>query len=247
MRLDINSDGFVQLTNKLEKLHRSALPSAIRGTLNGLAFDVKKDTLLKSSGREFTQRKKTFFKATSKVEKANGFNVQSMKSKVGFPDKGNNQAIQDLEQQEHGGNIGGRKYIPIEYGRVSKSRSKGVKSRNRLSKIGIGNIVKASDMSGKTQGHRFTQAVAKAGKGGFVQAKLKNKNKTIVWRVDTLQSSLKTKKLSNKLTAVYIVNDSGKVKVKGTSFMEKASVKSAKKAFDIYKLNAERQIQRLNK
>jgi len=47
MQFNINTDAAVVLTNELEKLHRSRLPNAIRGTLNSVAFDVKKHTLHK--------------------------------------------------------------------------------------------------------------------------------------------------------------------------------------------------------
>ena len=49
MILNVNTDAVVALTNKLEKLHRSAFPVAVRSTLNSAAFDMKKDTILKSA------------------------------------------------------------------------------------------------------------------------------------------------------------------------------------------------------
>ncbi len=42
MKLDVNTDSAIQLTAKLERLHRSSFPSAVRNTLNDAAFDMKK-------------------------------------------------------------------------------------------------------------------------------------------------------------------------------------------------------------
>lgn len=241
IKFNVDTDAVIRYTNNLEKLSKSAFPVAVRGTLNSLAFDVKTKTMPRSALR-FKKREKNFFKVNSTVSKAKGFNLKSMESKVGFTDKrASNEAVKDLEKQEHGGNIGGRKYIPVNTARTSKSNRRKVSKKNRLGTIGIQNIVRADDMRGKTRGHRFILAVQKAGKGGFVQSKLKGKDTTMVWRVNSLN---KTKAGRFKLTAVYIVNDSKKVKIKGTGFMKKATAKTAKKADKFYIKEAERQFER---
>jgi len=66
-QFNINTDAAVVMTNKLEKMHRSALPVAIRRTLDSASFDVKQRSLLLNTEKTFEQRKKTFFKATSRV------------------------------------------------------------------------------------------------------------------------------------------------------------------------------------
>ncbi|KKN42121.1 hypothetical protein LCGC14_0716250, partial [marine sediment metagenome] len=73
--LNVNTDEVVRYSNKLEKLHRSAFPIAIRGTLNNAAFDVKQKTMPVSAEKEFVNRQPNFFKANSKVNMAKGFNV----------------------------------------------------------------------------------------------------------------------------------------------------------------------------
>src|SRR5687767_16018423 len=93
MELNINSDAVVKHTNTLEKMHRSAMPLAIRNTLNSVAFDVKKNTMPASAEREFVTRAPNFFKANSRVEMARGWNVDSMQSVVGFIPK--DQAVED--------------------------------------------------------------------------------------------------------------------------------------------------------
>ncbi len=62
---NINTDASVMLVNKLEQLHRSAFPLAVRGTLNAAAFDVKMKTLDESATQNFERRSPTFFKRFS--------------------------------------------------------------------------------------------------------------------------------------------------------------------------------------
>ncbi|MBL4809315.1 MAG: hypothetical protein JKY43_04565, partial [Phycisphaerales bacterium] len=45
VEFNVNTDAVVSLTNKLEKLHKSAFPVAVRGTLNSAAFDVKQKSM----------------------------------------------------------------------------------------------------------------------------------------------------------------------------------------------------------
>ena len=75
MRLNVNSNAVVAFSNKLEKIGKSALPVAVRQTLNSVAFDAKKNTLLQTAGQSFTERRKNFFKATSRVSMAKGFEI----------------------------------------------------------------------------------------------------------------------------------------------------------------------------
>src|ERR1035437_10094141 len=108
MFLNINSDKVVMHTATLERLHKSALPVAIRRALNSAAYDVKTDTMPLEADI-FIHRSPTFFKATSKVAPATGFNIQSMKSTVGFiPSAGAKEsggATKDLAEQEDSGFI----------------------------------------------------------------------------------------------------------------------------------------------
>lgn len=239
IKFNVDTDAVIKLTNNLEKLSKSAFPIAVRGTLNSLAFDVKKNTMPKSA-LIFKRREKNFFKANSTVHMAKGFNIKSMESKVGFTDnRADNKAVEDLEQQEHGGIIGGRKYIPVNTSRVSKKNNKKVSAKNRLGRIGIKNIVRTKDVSGKNEKEKFVKSIMKAGKGGFIQSEFRGVK--MVWRINNLK---RNKKGRFNLTAVYIVNDSKKVKVKGTGFMKKATEKTSKKAADFYIEQAERRFER---
>lgn len=133
MKLDVNTDASIQLTAKLEKLHRSAFPSAVRNTLNDVAFETKKLIPQKAEGN-FTIRQKNLFKRMSIVQKAQGWNLNSMVSKVGID--GTKGSLSDgLEKQETGGNLKGRKLTPHNMGRISGNYAKKLKVKNQFSKI----------------------------------------------------------------------------------------------------------------
>lgn len=136
MKLDVNTDAAIQLTAKLEKLHRSAFPSAVRNTLNDMAFEAKKQIPIEAKD-QFTIRQKNLFNRFSVVEKASGFNVSSMVSKVGIDGSKLTKVAEGLEKQETGGTITGSKLIPNDKARVSGSYAKKVKMKNRLSGIKI--------------------------------------------------------------------------------------------------------------
>ena len=134
MKLDVNTDASIQLTAKLEKLHRSAFPSAVRNTLNDVAFETKSLIPKKAEGK-FTIRQKNLFKRMSLVNKATGWNINNMISKVGID--GTKGSLSDgLEKQETGGNLKGRKLTPHNMGRISSSYEKKLKVKNQFSKIG---------------------------------------------------------------------------------------------------------------
>jgi hypothetical protein len=79
----------------------------------------------------------------------------------------------------------------------------------------------------------------KAGVGGAVIADYKDK--TILWRVNSLN---RTKKGSWKLTGLFSYSKDRSVEVEGTDFLKKAGDESAKKLDQLFKMQAEK---RLNK
>lgn len=238
--ININNDEVVVLTNKLEKLHRSALPVAIRGTLNSAAFDVKQKTMPKSAERNFVNRNRNFFKANSRVEMATGFNVDTMKSTIGFVTsrlRGSDQAIEDLEEQEFGGTIKGRSFIPMDTARGG-NKARAVRPGNRLSKIR--NIVNAAKAKGKTKKEKFIKSVIHAGKGGYV---LGNNNPRTLYKITSIirRGNL----MIVKKKPLYSFEEGRSVKVSRTGFMKSATLRSANKLNDFYIKEANRQIKRL--
>lgn len=240
--LNINTDAVVTFTNKLERMHKSALPSAIRGALNKAAFDVKTKTLLANSKNIFENRQPNFFRANSKVDPANGFDLRTMKATVGMVGtslKGSsNYAVKDLEQQELGGTIRKKAFIPLTSARIGKSKSKSVRANERLS--AIKKVVNMKNANGANDKQKFVKSVLFAGVGGAVLSTYKGKE--ILWRVNSLN---KTKGGQFKLTALYSHKQGRSVSVRGTHFMEKSGLESAAKIEDYFIIEARRQFDKI--
>jgi hypothetical protein len=234
---NVDDHSVVEHTNRLEKMSRTALPNAVRGTLNGLAFDTKKNTMPKSAAKAFTQRQANFFKGTSKVVMARGSNVNNMSSLIGFVGGDQNQAVDDLEAQENGGIIGGRAFIPVQEARTGKSNNRMVAKRNRLKNLK--NVVNVSDSRGKTKGQRFIQSAIHAGEGGILLTD------NALLRVRKLKRVSKNKwKIKTDLLYTYKAGRKVKPK-KATHFMRKASNETMKNAPRIFEKEFERQLKKL--
>lgn len=235
MTLNVNANAVVKLTIKLEKLNRSAFPLAVRGTLNSAALDMKQKTIITSTDDNFTKRKPSFFKAASKVNFASGFAVNSMQSEVGF--KGDSQAVDDLEQQEKGGDIGGRAFVAMNPARVSSAYKKNIRPNARLKAL---KIVDAKNAKGANDKQKFIKSVIHAGVGGAVLANYKDKK--ILWRVNSLN---KNDLGTLKLTPLYTYEKGRKVKVNKTDFMKEASEMTQKKIDEFYFASAQKQFDKV--
>ena|ERR1044072_2801738 len=242
MKFNINHRELVALTNKLEKLHRSALPSAIRGTLGDGAFNVKTETMPASAKSAFEERSPNFFKANSRFENATGFVINNMVARVGFVDTGlrdkPNYAVEELEQQEEGGTIPKRSFIALKGARVGNNFSKAVRPNARLKQIR--RIVNASRAQGTSDKQKFMKSVAFAGKGGLVLSSYKGRS--TLWRVNSLRRA----ELGRlKLTPLYSFKQGRSVKVEATHFMRSASFQTADKLNGFYIKQAMRQLNKI--
>lgn len=250
MQLNINSDAVKVFSRKLEKMHRSALPSAIRGAINKAAFDVKGGkgsdaTMQKYADQSFVKRQPNFFKANSKVEPAKGFNISSMKSTVGFLSEklqgGNNFSIKDLEQQENGGNIDGRSFVPLNAARTGAKKN--VKKEFRIADI-KSKVVDSKESKGKNNKEKFIRAAIHAGEGGFIIGNFRNgKGNRFMFKINYIVKI--GKEYSIGLSApLYAVQGNRTFAPPATHFMQKASQESAGKIEYFYIKEAERQIQK---
>jgi hypothetical protein len=236
--LDVNSDAVVKFSNKLDKLGKSALPNAVRETLSKAALDVKQRTMPHQAKSEFVQRTKTFFKANSRVEFAKGKDIDSMRSVVGFTEHAlrgsDNYAVDDLQQQEYGGTIGGKSFIPQQEARVSKSVKKNVRANFRIEKLR--NLKSVSDAPGKNWADRFFKTALHVGVGGMVLST--SGRSGAIYRIDSIEKG------RIKKTKLYSFSKNRTVKVSGTGFMGKASAESADSISHIYLKEAQKQIDR---
>jgi hypothetical protein len=111
--------------------------------------------MLASADKHFEKRSPNFFRANSKVEKATGWDVKSMRATVGFVShnlKYNNEAVRELEQQEHGGSIDHRTFVPLDDARKGGNPTP-VRPMNRLKSIrsagSLSSIPDASKFTGR--------------------------------------------------------------------------------------------------
>lgn len=262
--LNIDTVELRGFSKRLESLSKTALPNVVRKTLNDAAMDVKRVTMPESAN-VFTQRQKTFFGATSRVEFAkNSSDINTMQSSVGFMDKGlkgeNNYSVKDLNQQESGGRIAGRSFIPLRSARIGNSNTGLVKAQFRLSSI-MEKIVNASDFTGKNDRQKFIYAASSVGKGGFVIGTGEESNFVyyIAWigRTDKrhsvskrgLGAAMMNRKGNTVVNAIpiYSIEGGRNVAVKSTHFMQKASEKTTRKIERIFIVNAEERFKRVLK
>lgn len=242
MILNINSDALVKHTARLERIGKAAMPVAVRTSLNSTAFDVKTNTMPAMAKRTFEERKPTFFKANSKVETAKGLDIENMQATVGFkPKTGTDKSVDDLEQQEHGGNIGGRSFIPLAAARTGNSWNKNVRSNLRISDVKK-KIVDVEDAKGRSDKEKYIKSALHAGKGGFVLSTGRSGVRSLMHIRSIVR---KGKSTIVKSKAIFSVKAGRKVQPPATHFMERSSLQSAGKMEHFFIKEAEKQINKL--
>lgn len=227
-QFNINNADVVGLTNRLEKIHKSAMPVSVRGALNDAAFDMKKNQLGKTFDSSFTIRKKTFIRSHSAFNRSkNTFNINEMSSEAGII-KDKSKSGNELEIQETGGIVGDRDYIPLSASRINKSSLKLVSKRFYLQNI--------KPRGKKVKKNEFVRAAFRAKRGGFIQ------HKGFVFRIN------KIKKEGNRLNIdserLYLFQNNRSIDLSATHFVEKAGELSLKKIPEFFLKQAKR---RLNK
>lgn len=225
VKLFIDNTEVVRFADKLRTMHRSDLPIVVRQTLNDLAFDVKKTTLLKSADNEFILRNPSFFKRNSGVKKATGFDIDKMSSEVGIL-KNDSKAAQQLTKQEYGGKISNRPYIYMNQARTSGSKSKMVRRVNYLN----------------------TKGIIKGGKSFIGSAyKAKKENKNLLWKTKSGETLMSINSISNskvKATPIADYEKNRSVTISARPFLKPATMNSFKKREYFFIRNAKKRFER---
>lgn len=242
---DVNTDDNIALTAKLEKLHRSAFPVAVRGTLNDAAFKTK-SLVLKVAARKFTTRQKNFFKSFSTVEKAKGFDLRQMKATTGINASKGSDVAEGLEKQEFGGSIKGRKLVPLDSARVSGSRSKKLRSKNLFENLGKTIRIRGRGNKGTRKSRLVARAMVTVKLGASHMITNRGGRGTL-FEVSGLRQNIRTRKLKFKLTPLYRYRNSRISRVTKTPFMQPSADLASKKMLEFYSKQAERQFKRLLK
>lgn len=140
---------------QLKALRKSAIPLAVRGTLNDLAFQTREVAQARIR-RDFTNRSK-FTEKRVIVEKARQRDVRKMAANVGHTEE-------YMATQEFGGTVSGSgryKPIPTNEARIAKSAQQLVRRALYLSAIGLGR--------GRGQRRKYFVASPKGRLGLFVR------------------------------------------------------------------------------
>jgi len=225
---DVNTDEVIRLSNRLEKLHRSALPIAVRGTLNDAAFEAKQKHVEKTFDKQFTIRKSNFIRSHTIVNKSiNTFNINQMVSEMGVI-KGKSSAGDELDKQEFGGTVSNRSFIPMDTARASKSHTKLVSKKFYLK-----NIKGKRRQMFKNQ--EFIKAAFKVGINGYV---LFN---NVLFQVKKLVKRGRNT-LFIKLNPLYSFKKGRSINLKRSPFIEPAGLLAAKNMGNLFAKNAQRQI-----
>jgi len=236
MLLQYDGDDVFKMAIRLKELHRAALPNAVRFTLNDAAFDVKKNTLQDEALSSFINRKPSFFKRFSGVDKATGWNIKQMESSVGMIKDPGVQATEDIEVQETGGSLP-RAQIMLPGSRVSKSERKPVASRykaiggfkDRTAARNKKEFVKAAFAAEKKKKPDHMRYVSQSGKGYIIEVKKVTKLK---------------KRLKIKSVIVASFDNDRQLHINPNPFVQRASLKSANQLVSLFKKNAIHQLRK---
>jgi len=159
--LNVNLDANIKLTAKLERMHKSAFPSAVRSTLNDAGFHHKQKEILISAKQNMTVRNPSFFRKFTGVKRATGYDVNSMYSEVGFKNTDPNRmkgrkAIEGMEHNEVGGSDNtGAMYLGKARTGGTLNRLVRKKSRFDKSKLAKGTSSKMRTKKMNTIGNAF--------------------------------------------------------------------------------------------
>lgn len=214
MILDVNTSGLIAYTDRLESMRSTLLPTAIRNTLNDVAFNTKR-RVPAIAAQEFTIRNKSLFKSFIFVNKVTSRNINLMQSEVGIFNR-NSKTADGLAKQETGG-VSERGLIQMDTARVSNNIAKKVKASNYLNRISLPKSKK------KGSGTGFVM-IQKGGKGTLFKT---NKNKK-----------------GQKLTPVYSFMKNRRIQIKKKPFISTAAQLEARRIESIYIKNVQHLMRR---
>ena len=120
MSLEYRGNALIDYSHKLSRIHRAALPNAVRFTLTDVAKDVYFRTLRKNANKQFDVKKQSFFRAFSEYKPASGNNISRMQSTAGMIKKGKSKVSTEIGQQQFAGVVHNKSFIAIEKGRTGK-------------------------------------------------------------------------------------------------------------------------------
>lgn len=237
MKLDVNTNANIILTAKLERLNRSAFPSAVRSTLNDAAFEMKKTNILASAKVNMTIRNPTVFKKFTGVKRAAGFNVSSMYSEVGFIPKDGKSGSKVPEGMEHNevGGIDNDGAMYLGKARTSNSLKKRVRRAARFDKSKLAKTGRSINIKSKKEGF-MSKALASLYDNAPVM--IKTSKGSFMVKVTSISSGTKSRKLDIKMDFLMRGRTKNPARAKATHFNQEAAIKTSKQIEGFYNTNA---------
>lgn len=230
---NIDDHEFIKLTNKLDKLNRSALPVAVRSTLNDVAFKARKGEIPISFKKEFEVKKSGFINSHLRVNKCkNTFEIDEMVSEAGVI-KGKSVAGDNLKAQEFGESIK-KKNIALAGARTGNNLKTLVSKKYYIRNI------RAKENVPKWKNQEFIRTAFRAGKGEKIMYN------NLLSEIKTIKK-LNRNKLIIKLAPLYLVKPGMMINLSEHPFIQRAGRESMKFIPKIYAEQAKRQIEKYNK
>lgn len=241
-QLNVNNDATIILTAKLERLNRSAFPSAVRSTLSDAAFEMKKVNILDSAKKNMKIKNPTFFKRYTGVKRATGFDVNSMYAEVGFQDRGEQKAKKAVNKGMEANESGGTDDDGGMY--LAKTRgSRGLVKRNaRFNKSNLAKGYKSAKKGGKSNMAKLFSS-ALENKPVFIST---TKGRFLV-KVNSISSDTGDKKTKIDLDFLMRGRKQHQAHAKATHFNREAALKTQKQMDDFYEKNATYQFNKVLK
>lgn len=247
---DVNTKEIIKYSKKLDKISKNALPRAVMNTLNKMAFDTKKRTLIEESEKSFTVRNKTFFKRFSRVKPTPLGKINKMQAVVGMTNQGRRgmkeQAGENMRQQQLGGNIAGRSLIPLDTARIANSKKRQVRRKNRIRNLDVKLDTKLARTTKPKQ--RFIQsaiyAVQRYGSNAVIKH-TREDGKSFLYRVKRGGSDIMTRRFKLGVTPLYSVQRGRSVSITNpTRFTQRAALRARRNANEIFIKQAKSRIKR---
>jgi len=234
---NVNTTGVIHLTDRLERLNRSAFPSAVRATLSDAAFEMKQKNILKSAKRNMKVKAPNFFKANTGVERARfNRNVEAMKATSGFINKRGIKADKAVQYGMEANEIGATDNTGLMYKKATRS-GRGLVRRNKYYDKN-----KLTVNRSKKKGNAYVQSA-------FASL---NDKKPVMVNTKSGRAMIMVKSITNSQGKLRIKSDLlmldrtvKKAKAKATHFNREAAQKTQQQIEGFYQKNAKFQFQKI--
>lgn len=239
--ITIEAKQILSTFNKLGATGKSVFPNAVRFTLNDLAYDVKKNTLIPTLKNKsgMTIRSESFFRRYSGFVKATGYSISSMFSQVGMIPSGDaSQAVNRLATQEEGGSLK-HSNVPLYASRRGSSHKKRVQNKLFWQNIKIAKTVRYGDTQGLIRAVTKTKIERGGGSNptGIIYG-------NILYGIRGFKRFRRDNTIKLHLTKLYEYDKDKYRKIKPTRFMQKSATVSGNNMQAVFDKNLATQLKR---